>query len=323
VRDKRPLRVLVVDDSLVERQILSRVLTRDPDIELAGYASEREAVRAAARLRPDVVTIDHRGLEVARRIMREAPTPIVMVSDATGDAQRQLADEAYHIGVLSVHGKHNPAELVRVVKSMAQVRLVRRRRTPSSPRVELTPATPEIVAIGASTGGPQAVREILRGLPSGFGLPIVVVQHTTAGSAQSLVEWLQSAASMPVSVAEDGRTLAAGVYVAPPGRHLVTRGRRMVLHDSEPVSLHCPSATVLFGSVAEAFGQRAVGVLLTGMGDDGATGLLELKRAGGLTIAQDEASSTVFGMPAEAIRLGAAHHVLPPRRIAQLLLGER
>jgi two-component system chemotaxis response regulator CheB len=279
------------------------------------------------------------GLEAAREIMRETPTPIVMISAASGDDARRLADEALAVGVLAVQGKRalssgEPravAELVRLIKSMAEVRVVRRRRDPSpAPSVAQvhTLATPrsaqaEIVAIGASTGGPQTIREILGYLPASFPLPILLVQHTTAGTSNTLVEWLSTASSLPVQVATEGQPLdAPGVYAAPTGRHLVVKGSRLSLEEGPPVSLHCPSATTLFRSVAAAYGPRSIGVLLTGMGDDGALGLADLKRAGGLTIAQDESTSIVFGMPAEAIRLGAASHILPPRKIASVLIEQ-
>jgi two-component system chemotaxis response regulator CheB len=211
-----------------------------------------------------------------------------------------------------------------VVKSMAAVRLVRRRRA-SEPGVPATPSLrfPEIVAIGASTGGPQAIRTIVANLPSDFGLPIVIVQHTTRGYAHTLVDWLRAETTLPVGIAEHGQPLnRPGIVIAPSDRHLVVEGRRLELDDAPPSSLHKPSATVLFRSVARAFGRSAVGVLLTGMGDDGADGLMEMHRTGALTIAQDEASCVVFGMPAQAIRLGAADHVLPPERIADKLLEQ-
>jgi two-component system chemotaxis response regulator CheB len=342
VSDARRFRVLVVDDSSVQRQVLSRLLTQDSEIEIAGWASNgMEAVRAVARLHPDVVTLDDRmptmgGLDAARQIMRENPTPIVMISAASDDEARQLADQALAVGVLAVQDKRalsssEPravAELIRLIKSMAEVRVVRRRRDPakvgpllSGKDAPLISTSPEIVAIGASTGGPQTLRQVLERLPGEFSLPIVAVQHTTAGSSNTLVDWLKGAIKLPVGVAEDGQPLnAPGVYVAPTGCHLEVRARRLALVQSAPVSLHCPSATVLFRSVAAAYGPRSIGVLLTGMGDDGAAGMLDLKTAGAVTIAQDESSSIVFGMPAEAIRLGAAHHVLPPHRIADLLL---
>jgi two-component system, chemotaxis family, protein-glutamate methylesterase/glutaminase len=338
----RRLRVLVVDDSAVQRQILTRLLIQDPEIELAGSACNGvEAIRAVARLRPDVVTLDDRmpvmsGLEAAREIMRDTPTPIVMVSAASGDDARKLAEEALAAGVLAVQGKRALSaaepeavtELVRLIKGMAEVRVVRRRRDPSGTvptappaHFHKAPSAPEIVAIGASTGGPQAVRQVIIRLPANFPLPVLVVQHTTVGYSTTLVDWLATSSNLPVRLAEDGQTLnGGGVYIAPTGRHLVVQGRRLALLDSPPVSLHRPSATMLFRSLAEAYGPRAIGVLLTGMGDDGAAGLLEMKHAGALTVAQDETSSVVFGMPAEAIRLGAVDHILPPDRIAPLIL---
>lgn len=339
--ERRPLRVLVVDDSAVQRQILISLLARDPQLELVGWAANGiEALRAIAQLQPDVITLDEHmpgmdGLETARRIMHEAPTPIVMI---TANAEPSLTEAASSVGVVAVQSKRalsgtDPpaaAELVRVIKSMAAVRLVRRRREPlaatssavaSLPQWSTSNGMPEVVAIGASTGGPQALREIITRLPAKFPVPVLVVQHTTAGYSHTLVDWLRLGAKLPVSIAEDGQALARpGVYVAPTERHLVVRGRYLALSDEPPVSLHRPSATVLFRSVAAAYGPCAIGVLLTGMGDDGAAGLLDLKRAGAFTIAQDEMSSVVFGMPAEAIRLGAADCVLPPAEMAGVVL---
>jgi two-component system chemotaxis response regulator CheB len=330
------LRVLVVDDSPVQRKILIGLLEKDPQIEVAGWsANGADALRAVERLHPDVITLDEQmpllgGLETARLIMRDCPTPIVMIS---ADAHR-LADEALAAGIVAVQDKRmlymaKQTELVRLVKSMALVRLVRRRREPcgthaiaiDASQVLKMPTTPEIVAIGASTGGPQALREVLSRLPARFPLPVLVVQHTTAGYSSNLVDWLQVETRLPVRLAEDGEPLdGGGVYIAPTERHLVVQGRHMTLLDGPPVSLHRPSATVLFRSVAAAYGGRAIGVLLTGMGDDGAAGLIDMKRAGALTVAQDETTCVVFGMPGEAIRLGAADHILPPDGIAALVL---
>jgi len=339
---QRRVRVLVVDDSSVQRQLLCRMLAQDPEIEVVGSAANgAEALRAVARLTPDIVTLDDRmpvmgGLEAARHIMRDTPTPIVMISSATGAEARTLEDAALLAGVLAVQDKraltaaHSSGlnELIRLIKGMAAVRLVRRRRTPATTHERLASNAsegsniPEVVAIGASTGGPQVVRDIIARLPASYPLPVLVVQHTTAGSADNLADWLQIGTRLPVRVARDGATLGpAGVYIAPTERHLVVVGRYLAVRDGPPVSLHRPSATVLFRSVAASFGARAIGILLTGMGDDGAAGLMDMKQAGGLTIAQDETTCVVFGMPAEAIRLGAADHVLPPNQIVALLVG--
>jgi two-component system, chemotaxis family, protein-glutamate methylesterase/glutaminase len=335
---KPRLRVLVVDDSAVQRQMLGGLLSNDPELEVAGFAANgEEALLALEALKPDVVTLDEKmpvmsGIETARRIMRERPTPIVMVTSAGGVRGRDLAEAALAAGVLAVQDKRclssgeagAAAELVRAIKSMAAVRLVRRRREPGAVLPDLvlprSAATrPELVAIGASTGGPQAIRTVLKQLPADFKLPILVVQHTTAGYSNTLVEWLRAEIQLPVVVAQDGQPLKAGVFVAPTERHLIVEGHHLTLLDTPPCSLHRPSATVLFRSVARAFGARAIGVLLTGMGDDGAAGLLEMKNAGALTVAQDEASCVVFGMPAEAIRMGGVERILAPEQIPALL----
>ncbi|MBI4492247.1 MAG: chemotaxis protein CheB [Chloroflexi bacterium] len=179
----------------------------------------------------------------------------------------------------------------------------------------------EVVAIGASAGGPQALQEILTHLPATFSLPVLVVQHIAPGFVAGLVEWLEPQCALPVRLAAPGLRLdRPGIYVAPTGRHLLVRGQTLALGDDPPISGHRPSATALFQSVARAYGSRAIGVLLSGMGDDGAAGLGELRRAGGVTIAQDEASSVVFGMPGVAVHMGVVDHVLPPPGIASLLV---
>jgi two-component system chemotaxis response regulator CheB len=179
----------------------------------------------------------------------------------------------------------------------------------------------EVVAIGASTGGPQVLRDILVDLPSDFSPPVLVVQHIAVGFDASLVDWLGHQCGLPVHIAADGQALnRPGVWVAPPGRHMGVTGRALALVDGQPISLHKPSATYLFQSVAREYRGAAIGVLLTGMGDDGAVGLRDLKRAGGTTIAQDEATSVVFGMPAAAIKLGVVDFVVPPPQIAPILV---
>jgi two-component system, chemotaxis family, protein-glutamate methylesterase/glutaminase len=335
------LRVLVVDDSDVHRNLLIQLICREPRMELVGYStSGSSAVQAVARLRPDVVTLDEplplrNGLPTVRHIMRDCPTPIVMITDLDGPSGPALVQAATGAGALAVADKKSLTagadarlELLRLIQSMACVRLVRRRRdlgetvdapvqdTASAPMI----GAPQVVAIGASTGGPQAIRNLLAGLPATFPLPILIVQHTSSGYIETLAEWLGVQTRLVVRAAAQGVALdRPGVWLAPTDRHLVVNGRRLALLDTPPCSLHRPSANVLFRSVAAAYGPRAIGILLTGMGDDGARGLLEMRQAGALTIAQDEASSVVFGMPAEAIRIRAASRVLPPSEIAALL----
>jgi two-component system chemotaxis response regulator CheB len=183
------------------------------------------------------------------------------------------------------------------------------------------PSRPQIVAIGASTGGPEALQKILTRLPGDFPIPILVVQHIAPGFASSLVEWLAPQCALALQIASSGVLLAGpGIWVAPTGQHLTVLGHTLRLSTAAPVSGHRPSATVLFQSVARHYGATAIGVLLTGMGEDGATGLEAIKRSGGITMAQDQSSSVVFGMPAVAIGRGVVDHILAPERIPPLLL---
>jgi two-component system, chemotaxis family, protein-glutamate methylesterase/glutaminase len=325
--------VLVVDDSPIQRQLLIALLATDPELEVVGWATDgAEAIRTAARVRPNVLTMDLRmpgmdGLEAARRIMRESPVPIVMVT-ANGAAQdRALVDEALAAGILAVVAKPNvggddrraAAALLRTIKSMASIRVVRR-AAPGQPTRSTNPA-PRVVAIAASTGGPQVLQQILPALPADFPVPVLVVQHIASGFETGLVELLRPPCALPIELAVAGQPAKApGIYVAPTGRHLGIRGGLLALTDEPPIGGHRPSATILFRSVAREYGRATVGVLLTGMGNDGAAGLADLKGRGGLTIAQDQASSTVFGMPAAAIDLGVVDQILSPTQIAPLLI---
>jgi two-component system chemotaxis response regulator CheB len=343
---KRPVRVLVVDDSPAQRAVLVALLDADPDLEVVGWAgSGEDSIRATARLRPDVITMDLQmpgmdGLAATRRIMQESPTPIVMVTARGSREDQRIAFEAFQAGILAVAEKPTTtsgqtgtaADLLRTVKSMAQLKVVRRwsperlRTTPTVapavvPTTRFSTSRPEVVAIGASTGGPQVLLRILSALPASFPAPILVVQHIADGFVSGMVEWLRPQCRLPIQLAVSGVQVGVpGVYVAPTGHHLVVRRRAMTLTDEPPISGHRPSATALFRSVAREYGRKAVGILLTGMGDDGALGLRDMKLAGSITVAQDEASSVVFGMPAVAVELGAADHVLPPVRIAEVLL---
>jgi two-component system, chemotaxis family, protein-glutamate methylesterase/glutaminase len=275
---RRRTRVLVVDDSAVQRGMLVALLAADPELEVAGWAADgAEAVRAAARLKPDVITMDLHmpvmdGLEATRRIMAETPTPIVMItSDASPDA-RQRTFQALDAGVLAFLPKPTPsandklasADLVRTIKSMAEVKVVRRwaagappqRLSSTAPPLSRPPArAPAIAAIGASTGGPQALQVILTQLPASFTVPLVVVQHIAEGFAPGLVSWLQPQCALPIQLASSGLALnRPGIYVAPTGQHLVVRGQTALLTRDPADARHRPSATVLFQSVAREYG---------------------------------------------------------------------
>jgi two-component system chemotaxis response regulator CheB len=335
------VRVLVVEDSAVTREYLVYLLGREATLEVVGAARDgMEAVEQAERLRPDVILMDVHmprlnGFEATRLIMERAPTPIVIVSASLKRDETAMTFEALRAGALTVVekplGPEHPgradgvAKLVEAVKLMAEVKVVRRwtkrTRAPTpSPAVPPAPGV-RIVAIGASTGGPAAVSEILEGLSPELEVPILLVQHIAPGFVDGFVDWLSQGTRLEVRLARAEEPVRPGaVYVAPEGFQMgITRTGRIRLGREAAEDGFCPSVSHLFASVADAFGPSALGILLTGMGRDGAQGLLRLRGAGALTVAQDEETSVVYGMPAEAVRLGAARHVLPPGQIAALV----
>lgn len=342
------INVLVVEDSPVARELLVHILRGDPELRVIGTARHGgEALNFLAREKPDVITMDLAmpevdGIEATRRIMETQPTPIVIVSGAWNPAEAETTFRAMEAGALALVekpcGPGNPRaeamarNLVQTVKSMSEVRVVRRWArgrvaAPASP-----PGRPRmardgrrslrVVGIGVSTGGPPVLRTILARLPRDFPAPVLIVQHLAEGFCQGLAEWLTHAAGFPTSVAEHGEMpRAARAYLAPDGRQMGLDARgRIELCEAPCENGLRPAAAWLFRSVAEVCGAGAAGVLLTGMGRDGAAELKLLRERGGVTIAQDRESAVVHGMPGEAIRLGAATHVLPPEKIADLLI---
>lgn len=324
------IRVLLVDGSPADKD-LSQALAGLEGIALVGTApNSRSALEMIARLRPQVVcavmdTAESDGLDLARAIMADTPTPILLLGD--GPASAAKADEALKAGALEVMpypALDALAPLATRLRVLAGVKVFTRR--PARSHVSTTPSpgatgAVKVVAIGASTGGPQALARLLRGLDAGFPWPIVCVQHMSDGFLLGLVGWLASQTSLPVEVARTGvHPLPGRAYFAPEQRHLRLRlDGSLGLEPGDPVDGHLPSATVLFESVARVHGGQAIGILLTGMGVDGAQGLLSMARAGALTLAQDEESSVVFGMPREAIKLGAVKMTLPIDEIGQKL----
>jgi two-component system chemotaxis response regulator CheB len=339
--------VLVVDDSVALRQGLKLILESDPELRVIGEATDgEEAIAMAAALKPDVITMDigmprMNGLDATRQIMAENPVPVVMVTSV--DLEREgIAAQAAELGVVSIIRR--PARvgdpgyetfttnLIEQVKLMSGVKVVHRSRNEE----KTLPATryskpaarwgkvgqPRIIAIAASTGGPAALHTILGGLPSDFRLPILVVQHISFGLAEGLVGWLDAASDVQVKVAEHGESVQPGiVYVASDDHHLrMDAYDEISLIQTEHVSGHRPSATVLFESVARTYGTAAIGLILTGMGPDGALGLRALREAGATTMAQDEGSCVVFGMPKEAIALGAVEYVVPLEKMARIMV---
>lgn len=338
------IRILVVEDSPVVRDFLSHILNLVPDLQVVGVAHDGEQAIAMVReCRPDVITMDIHmptmdGFEATRRIMETQPTPIVIVSGSSTVTEAVTAFRSIEAGALAVvprpYGFGHPKfassadQLVETVRLMAGVKVVRRWPRRAGEIGEARPVTPmsarpeiRIVAIGASTGGPAVIVTILAALPKDMPFPVLIVQHISDGFTAGFGEWLAQASGLPVHIAVAGELMLAGhVYVAPNGAHMGVSGALRVVLDPGPAENGVrPSVSHLFRSVAEAFGKHAAAVLLTGMGTDGAEALKLIRDRGGLTIAQNQASSVVHGMPGEAIRLGAAMHVMTPEAIGAFL----
>jgi two-component system chemotaxis response regulator CheB len=337
------IKVLVLEDSPVVREFLLAVLGRDPEIVVVGAAADGEqAIDMARRLRPDVITMDVHmpkmdGVEATRRIMQTDPRPIVIVSSSSAFGEVSAAFAAMEAGALAAlprpeglgHADHerSAGELLRTIKAMAEAELVRRwsrREVRAAPVLACEPAAgPPVVAIGASTGGPPVLQEILAALPADFPAAVLIVQHIAPGFTPGFAKWLAQACAMPVRIARHCETITGGhVYIAPDGHQMaVAAGGTILLTPCPDNTALCPSVSHLLASVARVYGSRAVAGLLSGMGRDGADELRLLKECGAVTFAQDKESSAVHGMPGEAIRLGAARYVLPVEGIAPVLIA--
>ncbi len=335
----RAARVLVVEDSPVARQLILHILAAEAGIEVAGTAANGvEALQAVERLRPDVVTMDivmpqMDGLETTRRLMERSPLPIIIVSGTVNRREVSTTFEALKAGAVAAiprpAGPGHPdfaaaaRELVRTLRAMAEVRVVR--RWPAEKGPAPTPrlaAAPQVAAVGASTGGPEAIRRILELLPGDFYLPVLVVQHMASGFLAGLADWLNRSSPLPVALAREGEEIRGRrVYLAPDDRHLgLSADFAVVLSEAAPEKGVRPAVGYLFRSVRKVCGGRAVAVLLTGMGSDGAAEMKALREAGAVTIAQNRETSVIFGMPGEAVRTGAALHQLSPPQIAEMLV---
>ena len=340
------IRVLVVEDSPVIREFLKYILSNDKGMEVVGSATNgEEAIEAVNLFRPDVITMDLHmpkmdGFEATRHIMETQPTPIVIVSGSSTVKENSFAFRVLEAGALAVvarlglgHPDHEATarELVQTVKLMSEVKVVRRwnhRRMaalmPAAPEIEIkSPHTEtKVVAMGGSTGAPLVLQTILSKLKQEFPVPILIVQHIATGFVQGLVEWLADSSAIPVRIPVNGELLQPGTaYIAPDNFQMgVSYGNRIALSQDEPENGLRPAVSYLFRSVARIFGESAVGVLLTGMGRDGVDELKYLKDKGAITIAQDKESSVVYGMPGEAVKLGAAIYILSPAKIADALM---
>jgi two-component system chemotaxis response regulator CheB len=334
-------RVLIVDDSALMRQVLQQVLEADPDLEVVGSAGDpfiaKDKIKA---LNPDVITLDVEmprmdGLTFLEKLMRGRPMPVVMVSSLT-ERGCDTTMRALSLGAVDFVTKPKldlrtgtldlANEIREKVKAAASARVVPRRiaapalNASSSPYLSQIKATHKIVAIGASTGGTEALKDLLEVLPADFP-GIVIVQHMPEKFTAAFAKRLDGLCKIHVKEAADGdRVLRGTALLAPGGKHmlLVRRGAEysVKITDTEPVNRHKPSVDVLFDSVAEHAGNNAIGVILTGMGNDGARGMLAMKNAGAFNVAQDEASCVVFGMPKEAIAAGGTDEVHPLSKIA-------
>lgn len=343
------IRILVVEDSDVVSLLLKTIFENEPDMMVIGQARDgREAVQLAHELKPDLITMDIRmpvmdGFEATQLIMSTHAVPIVVISSSVDDEELKITFRALEKGALAVlekpRGPNHPEfeamrrEMIDTVRSMAEIRVFRRFSRDRATATDIFEAAiqqrtkaHEIIAIGCSTGGPQALQSIVSKLPLGFPTPIVITQHISKGFIGGLVAWLQGTTLLQVALAEDEQMLQPGtVYFAPDNAHLlVGRSRDGLvarLSDAPEMNGFRPSATPLFRSVAETCRNRSVGVLLTGMGSDGADGLLTMRQAGSHTIVQDEASSVVYGMPGSAIALHAVDQVVQLQNMAPYLLS--
>jgi two-component system chemotaxis response regulator CheB len=344
---ERKIKVLIIDDSAIVRKLLAEALAGEADIEVVGTAPDPYVARdKILSLRPDVLTLDVEmprmdGITFLKKLMRFHPMPVVVIS-SLGQASSKIALEALQFGAVEVLAKPGGPysvgelqhDLPHKVRAAAHARLT---RAPSEAAVPVAlrprvapagfhPGNPStVIAIGASTGGTEAIREVLMDLPAGCP-GILVVQHIPPVFSTAFANRLNELCRMQVKEAADGDRLTPGLALVAPGNFHMTLRKigseyRVAVQDGPRVSYQRPAVDVLFESVAAAAGRDAIGALLTGMGADGAEGLLKMKRAGAKTIAQDEASCVVFGMPREALRLGAVDHVLPLNRIAGELMA--
>jgi two-component system chemotaxis response regulator CheB len=337
------IRVLVADDSALARELIIAILSTDNEINVVGQAKNgREAVEMVKELRPDILTLDiemplMNGLDAIELIMGNHPLPILVVT-TRGDAH--TAYSAISKGALDLVVKpdinlEEAREFIQKIKLLSKIKVITHitgkrplmERTPEKPAAFTGTTSDGVVAIATSTGGPEALSVILSSLPEAIPCPVVVAQHNSDGFIPGLVEWLDRLTKLRVKVAEQGEAILPGtVYVSPSEIHTeITPGRRVSFIERHPADIYRPSCDRLLSSVAIAFKQKSIGIILTGMGSDGVRGMMRIKEAGGTTIAQDEKTCIVFGMPKVAIDSGCIDQVLPLEkiggRVVSLLTG--
>lgn len=343
---KKLVKVLIVDDSPVVQELLSHILNSDPEIKVIGTAGNgEEAVEFLENKRPDVILMDihmpkMNGYEATRRIMETRPVPTIIVSSSLNPKEIENTFHAIEAGAVaalekpegiwSASYKEASKKLTATVKAMSEVKLVR--RMPEKKRAEIPEPLPDVeriqrqqeikvIAIGASTGGPPVLQTIMSMLPGDLPVPVLIVQHIAKGFTQGLVDWLSQTTVLSVKMGRHGEYALPGhAYIAPDSFHMgVDKACRIILSNNDPENGLCPAVSYLFRSVANSFGQRAIGILLTGMGKDGAEELKMMKERGAVTIVQDKESSVVYGMPGEAVNIDAATYVLQPEGIGAMI----
>ncbi|STX29953.1 fused chemotaxis regulator; protein-glutamat [Legionella beliardensis] len=339
----KPIKVLIADDSKVSTQLLAAILEEASDIQVIATARDGiEAIQLTKQLKPDLITMDifmpnMDGIDATRTIMAECPTPIIIISSQYNKTMAENSFNALEAGALSIIEKpKGPAAndfaeakkfILHSIRALAGVPVVTRKRTkpldssPPEPNIE---QNFKILALGSSTGGPAALSCILQGLSSDFNLPIVITQHITKGFLEGLISWLQHQTPLKLEIAKHRQLLKPGhVYFAPDDFHLtVARGLVepiAILEDSMPINHFKPSANVLFTSIAESYPNKAIGGILTGMGRDGAEGLLLMKKSGCYTFAQSKSTSVVFGMPGAAVEMQAINKIIDLEQISKFL----
>ncbi|MBF0118166.1 MAG: chemotaxis protein CheB [Desulfobacterales bacterium] len=335
------INVLIVDDSMVARELLIYILSSDPDIQIIGAATSGEmAIEFVKKKKPDVITMDINmgginGFETTRLIMQSNATPIVIVSAVTDHKSVESSFHAMQAGAVAIeekpYGPDDPdykikaQKLINTVKLMSEIKVVTRctrAYQKNSINDKKLTKKPQIIAIGVSTGGPPVLQTILSKLPSDFSIPILIVQHISQGFLKGMAEWLEQTCLLPIHIASHGKLIEAGsVYMAPDDFHMgVNSDYRILLSKDKSEYGTRPSISYLFRSINKVYGGDSVAVLLTGMGEDGANELLSLKKSNAITIVQDENSCAVYGMPCAAIKLSAETYVLNPEKIAEKLI---
>jgi len=349
-----PIKVLLVEDSPVAVEILLRIFKSSPEVEIVGTARNgKEALDLIPKVEPQVICTDLHmagmdGLELTKQVMAKYPRPILVISNSVQSDDPQNVFKLLQAGAVDILPKPMtgmPSDYDRIkdnlitkIKVLSGVKVFTRALPKTTATQVITSITAseeivkkrslkitapiEVVTIGSSTGGPQALQKVLAPLPANFPVPILCTQHISQGFLQGLVDWLSSECKVKCKIAQAGESPVAGVvYFAPDGYHLELNSLgKVIFRASETVDGHCPSVTVMFKSVAKFYKQGTLGILLTGMGKDGAAGMQTISQIGGATIAQDEKSCIVFGMPKEAIALGAVQSILPIQNIAPVLI---